>query len=430
MDETHHKITSFRNLILKLILKIRVFYLKRRLNNIKTTVIKLGISLNFKLVKEYVQKYGEEYISYCLKLSNITTTKLLSDIVLDEHIEIYEREKNIIEEKIISLRESQEIKQFISDHHLIESFFYETIMNEELSKLYFEKSLKYCDDVKKLTYDSFIKKSDEINKKYKIERKQFWKLRDEIISKKTLSQISKIEISSQNLTYFFGVLTTIFILTGYIYNRFFLGFFGVDVSHFFSVGDYLSTSIDKIYISGVSVLIGITFYIYGIYNNFQTDNRNELLEISPQKDPIVIPFVLMNIMLSISTVLCFYRDLPGKYTFLSLLILLVLMYLYHNLQINKYFDKPVYISIFVVSMIFFSSNIFSSIMNDQDKIYRGNISDLKKFNFTYNTGINFNDNSWVFLTGNSGYFFFYDKELHKSIIVPRTLVKSIETIKK
>ncbi|MCF8382940.1 MAG: hypothetical protein K9G39_04990 [Chlorobium sp.] len=60
-----------------------------------------------------------------------------------------------------------------------------------------------------------------------------------------------------------AIFTSIFFLSGFIYNYFFLSYFGIDVGRYFLVSDYFESSVSVIFLCLILVLWGIVPYFFG-----------------------------------------------------------------------------------------------------------------------------------------------------------------------
>ena len=66
----------------------------------------------------------------------------------------------------------------------------------------------------------------------------------------------KITLSGHNLTALISVMSALFLASGYLYSRAFLGHFGVDVAKYFALSDYNAASIEGIRYSIVAAVAG------------------------------------------------------------------------------------------------------------------------------------------------------------------------------
>lgn len=417
-------------------LKLYYFLIRIYSNAILKSKRQLFELFKIKLSRIFLEKYKNKKASYVNKLALVISIYLLDERKVKDFEDFFLKENEVIQKEIELILGNEDFKKIIADYFVLCSFYYSqgfvTERLRTLSEESFEKASKYDNNAQSLTTKTFSIKNKEIRKNYKREKNQYVKQLKMFINNDVYNVFPKIDVTPEQISFFIGIATTIFILTGYIYNKFFLGFYGIDVSNFFSIGDYLSASIDKISISFLSAVSLIVFYIIGMYEAFKNDIIDIQFDVRSKKphfDIYIAVVIVMIVLLSIS-ILLFYYDMPEKYNFLRILILLVVISLFHKLPIDRFFNKGIYISIFLVVVFIFSIFISGAIMNDIDRINRSGLNELKKYKFTFNQELAFDKDSCFLLSRNSEYLFFYNKQLKKTYIVPNNLVKYVETTKK
>jgi hypothetical protein len=229
-----------------------------------------------------------------------------------------------------------------------------------------------------------------------------------------------------------------FLLTGYIYNKYFLGYYNIEVSYFFSSGDYLSTCIDKFYISGMSVFLTLISFVAGGYIGLRIIADEDIFDIKKNdKLKIIndrlsdITQIILVLFVTVVTVLHFCFDTITKYNNLKILIIFLIIYIYVWMLSKKILQKEsVYVSMLILSASFFLVNISCELMTDIEKINRSKISDLKKYEFVFDREIKNDHKSLILLSANSGYFFFYDREKNIPVVIPKGSVEYIKLIQK
>ncbi len=75
-----------------------------------------------------------------------------------------------------------------------------------------------------------------------------------------MTKINKIFRLSHIQSIYFAILA-IFLLTGFIYNYVYFKFFNIDVEHYFTIQDYLASSLEKLYL----IVIAIPFAFISSY---------------------------------------------------------------------------------------------------------------------------------------------------------------------
>lgn len=75
----------------------------------------------------------------------------------------------------------------------------------------------------------------------------------------------KIPLSFEWVGSIISMLSALLLFSGFTYTFVFYGFFGVPISHYFSVADYVSSSIEQLYAVFFSVFLGLAFVFFGAH---------------------------------------------------------------------------------------------------------------------------------------------------------------------
>lgn len=435
-----------------LYLRLRTLSLKMRLWGLRIQLKKIlkiegtNFSLfNIILKNVFLQKYKDKNIPYIVNLSLVISTHYMHEKIPEKYLDFSQKEKEIIDNEKSLVLENEDLKGIISDHHLFVSFYHLSSSSffplsdksKKISDECFEKAAKYNKYAKPLTNELFREKIIEIENRLKKEKKKYNTEIRSLRNARIRSMLPKINFSPQLITFIFTVISIMFLLTGYIYNKYLLGYYNIEVSHFFSSGDYLSTCIDKFYISGMSVLWSLFGLIVGGYVGVSNAAQKKIFD--HKKNKVVIIFerledlaiLLLILMVTVTVIANFYMNNIYRYNIIKTLILILITAIYAWMLLNKIIkEKAIYLSVLLLGASIFLVNISCELMNDIEKINRLNISDLKKYEFVFDREIEKDHNSLILLSANSGYFFFYDREKKKSIVIPKGSVKYIELIQK
>jgi len=215
------------NIILKYKLRITILNLYYLLMRIYSKAILKSKSIVFKLFEIklsgiFLEKYKNKKASYASKLALVISIYLLHEKMPEDFEDFFQKENEIIQEEIKLILENEDFKRIIADYFVLWSFYYSqgfvTESRKSLSEESFKKANKYDNNAQPLTTKTFSMKKKEIRKNYKREKKQLIKQLKMLIDNDIYTVFPKIDITPEQITYFLGITTTIFILTGYIYN--------------------------------------------------------------------------------------------------------------------------------------------------------------------------------------------------------------------
>jgi hypothetical protein len=99
---------------------------------------------------------------------------------------------------------------------------------------------------------------------------------------------------------------------------------------------------------------------------------------------------------------------------------------YFNIPVERIFRKAFFIDLCFMILVYFSALMILTVKIDINRVESSKLGNDKTYIITYDKEVKYNDKAWILLAGNSGFMFFYDKQNHKSYVIPKGLVKSIE----
>jgi hypothetical protein len=222
-----------------------------------------------------------------------------------------------------------------------------------------------------------------------------------------------------DLQAFYLMITTIFILTGFLYNFIYFRFFGVRVEQFFTLQDYLAASIEKIYLIILAILFAT---VSGYVARYFIQKKQKLLH----HRIIVIALYCFPVIIFITGILMLiWRNEPLGYFILSFAVyissdffLFKFIFRSNHDSYSRYF----YITVF----IFYVLLTFSTAIYDRDSVMSKPVHSLKNYKVHFTGNISINSDECIVLEANSNFFFFYDKQLNKSYVIPKEGISYIE----
>ncbi len=222
-----------------------------------------------------------------------------------------------------------------------------------------------------------------------------------------------------DLQVFYLAMAAIFIFTGFIYNFFFFRLFNIKVEHFFTLQDYLASSIEKVYLIIIALLFAtISSYLARyIMREKQKFQHHGLVIAALYCIPVII-FILGVLML--------IQHKPSGYFLLSFaiyasgdFILFKIIFKGNHDSYSRYF----YFTVF----IFYALLILSTVVHDRDSIRHKSIQSMKNYQIYFTRDVNINPDNCIILEANENFFFLYDKSLNKAYAVPKEGISYIET---
>lgn len=384
--------------------------------------------LRIRIQQHLLSNHKDITVTKVHKVAHLTCLHFLHGEIPGTYQEFYNGHHELFQEADELIKNSPELKGLVVDYFRLKAFYYVGGMKTEFLEQESEKTLKKAKDlnstIEKLDHKGFNELQKTIRKSYRLANKELKSQIREYISEASYEVLPKVEITTSHITFMLSISTAIFLLTGYLHNKFFLGHFGIEVSKFFNINDYISSSVDKIYIACISSIVGVAVYVLGMISRIKNEVKFAQFEMEYNESNYQIFFTVFG--LTSLNILWFYKDLPGKYSFLSILIFFVLIGVYHRLPIQRLVKNSIYVSVVFTAMAYFSVNIFWDTAKSIENVTH-NSTALNKYIFSLKKPSVDNINGMVFLSANSGYLFFYDKCKNKSFVIPKSEITLIET---
>ncbi len=386
------------------------------------------------LLDEFLTTYGDKEPGFRVHLAFSVTDRLLPTEPID-HTRLPETQRKTLEEAEVfeieyELFINYEKSRFVNDtrvrrirtnHLRLQSFSRRVFQNQAKADEYFVKAQEIDPQVAPLTYKSFPRLSRELKKERRARTKAHrGRIREQAEEKKNTSTLV-FEFSFHDAKAVFGVASVLFLCGGYIYNRLLLGHFGVDVARFFQINDYLATSLDKISITGLTVIVNIILaFLYWspsyLAARKRMSNRRLFFE--------DFPFYMTAVLLPLALVSSFYLDLPGKYSMLLLLLMIITSKWVFRLSQHFKNRQLGYIIITYVSLFF--GLLFARAFEDREQIAKKAESAAIRYHTSLQADIQVPTEGLYLIASNSRYYFFFSRELRKTYVMPKKNVSLIE----
>lgn len=350
--------------------------------------------------------------------------------VLDE-TETDETEK--LNKAISILENDTAINDLIVDYYLAISYSYSQakilkayksafIIDKEEG--FYNRALKNKPEVKKLEKVDFNKKIKSIKKeKIKLQEKLKNDLREKVTNEKFAS-IAPIKINSTHITLLISTFSTLFLISGYYFNNQVLKSLGVNSDYFFTVQDYISTSINLILLPLFYTLVMFVLIVFRVDEDIYKNIESEQLGIKNKIKNSINTYIIL-IILILSNIINILTILGGDEAQSNIFyfnIAIAGIFILNKVQ-WRYFENPLTIYMFTMAFLFYYVNI-NIVIDDK-------IENYKSVGYKSNYKVSFKDKeistkNIEFMRVNSNYVFMINKKNNKVEIYPRLSISKID----
>jgi len=404
--------------LLKILLKVFFFYFKKVETNYYKAIYNKAYIICLDLFPHHDLRINQE-------LSLDFTGKIIYDVELKENIVDLNREDiDLVQEKSL---ENEWIKNNAINYYRFKS--YSIIFNKDIKQKYLDKARKLnsnCNPIDK--FKEVIELSSQVKKDYKLFLKKARKLNNEKYEDEIKKRINPINISSKMISFLLTLFSTFFLISGIIYSKIYFYLLGINISDFFSLGDYLASSIDTLIITFFSIAMGMFFYFKGAKDRLKTSIHEEQFQIKSNNKFEKFNLLFINLNL-IGLFLYFYFSLDRLYySFLYPPILFVFFRYFWSLPIWDYFKNPEKVGFVLMSFSTFIISLILTALTYHDDIIHKEVKDDKYIVTLKNKTKDINNS--IFITSNSSNVFMLNVETKKIKIIPLYNIESIETKEK
>lgn len=398
--------------------KLDLFIFKRALKLLLLLDQKLKLRTRYVDPNARLEGYYEDFDL----LVNLASLRLLNTEILDdrppgflfkdlpedvkkvysERKSEYLSHKSEVENLVEKIEKDEEVTKIIVSYNLVKHFSANYLKNRKAAEYYLSKALKLDPEASALsTNDLFVLERSL--------RKDINRLTNEIADRQAI----KISLSIERAGPLISLVSCFFLISGYLYNRFLLGYFGVEVSKYFTLSDYLASSIEGLRYSATGAAIGLAAYFMGAH----LASRKSYAQIEyERKRREYLPYFLVFTAIA-GTILGYINNSEMFYEAGFALIIFTIL-LFAPLLAIKYFKEPL-VALFMLAFVAsYSAHMFSSIGK---AIYRAKnypFEQIQQYDVKFKKGLPINESHLALIAGNSNYLFFLNRE-RNAFIIPR-----------
>lgn len=415
---------KLKNILLRIYLKLMRFYLRLILkcrSKHHLAVFLMAYIDTFKL-------FPENKLDHNSKLAQIVAYRLLEIPSAEEINEVDNEEVNQLYEFLVS---DERLRKTVSNSYRLDAFYYScgnfsgSLKDKADDAL--AKAKSYDDTASPISQDEL----SSINKKIKTELKKLKRdakrLNSERIEKEKLDIIKPVTVTLSHILPLLSLFSILFLISGYIYNRFLLGGLGINSSDFFVISDYISSSVDVIASAIIASVLGVLSYLLGVEDDLSSRLRAEQFntEKTSNTPKYFIALIAFIPIFSLVPILFIKRELPDNFLeHFYPLIFFTLLYAVYYLPIWKYVENWFAVNVVVITIFVFLISLGWKIIEDLRDIKNGNYE--SSYTISFKKGYE-EYSGHLFFAGNSNYVFLLNKENQEIAVVPKSAIKALHT---
>lgn len=385
--------------------------LKSKLNHWQT--------LYFKAYCHTFTEFPENKLNVNSNIALLATQHILNG-ALDENSPNYSEAVRLSE----LLLNDNAIVSLIVNYHLVTHFYWSSSSalfpcDKQINES-FEKAKSLNNLAKPFDGKTFTTINSQIKKELKYIKKTIIQLNNEKIENEKRKVITPVKISFSQLSLFVTSISTLFLVSGFIYNKILFHFLGASVGDFFGLSDYVSSSVDVISVTAGSTVITGTFFLMGWDSGVRNDiAADQFKTVRKNNDYLLLTFVTA---ISIYAVWHAYAFNEVNYEVILFLLFFVAL---ASLKHAPWYliENQKQIMFLTVLLITFSMNLGISIHKK--------ISTIKDENYVGKYDVKFKEKNYKtkkyeFIASNSTYIFLWSKNENKLHIFPKSDIEAYE----
>lgn len=345
---------------------------------------------------------------------------LAEDVIAEESLiearNKVQQDSQIIDRIVTQVTDKKEIAECRCQFWLLLHTIY-SLKNSEYADYNLARAQELDDTIKPLTFTRLI----AIRRKM---RKYINRIKRRVIDRES----TKFDINISQALGLFTFMAALFLPAGYLYNYFLLGDLGISIGDYFTMGDYLSSSIKAVHASALSVIWFLVSTVFAL-PYFAEENARRVLK---SRYRILVPrpslfrfywHVLLSIQ-AISILISYVTNSRYLYILIGFLFLTIIAILCDRFSL-RYFRQPVVVRTAIIAIAIAALSLWSTAKNRAFDLRTGIEHDRSAYRIHFEKGHSLPSKDVVVLASTTNYLILTTREL-KTYVVSRDLIKYIE----
>lgn len=311
----------------------------------------------------------------------------------------------------------------IADYHRITAYYFSFNGSGDMHSEHVEdamlKAKQAIASVERLDKPDFIKISENSKKEKRLLRKRIKVCKKSKLQREKLNIIKPVKITSSHFSVALTLISTMFLISGFIYTKVFFYWFGINVGDFYNIQDYLSSSIDVISSTALSAFLGLVFLFLGFNRAFNEELHDEQLDIQEKHRDYVWPIIITTSCIGLAVSI--YTNGRWPTIFVFPIVFAFLMHIYFRIPLWKFVENKVSVGTVCLVIVFFfmhlgftiKHNVENILLEDYEPIYSIELQrEYEKYS------------QMSYVTSNSNFVFLIDVETKEVVVLPKHSVAS------
>lgn len=274
------------------------------------------------------------------------------------------------------------------------------------------------------TFDSNAEKLKvtDLNKSLRLTKKRYREVRTSLAERSAL----KVDVKLSDISTVVGLISICVAISGYLHTHYFYSLFGIDVSLFFGITDYLAASVEQIRYGAIAAFFAFISLLYGLRAGSTRSVAHFIATKKQRKQGQIITLFCIIVMSGLS-ILTIYLDRPS-FPLIQLMVVIFSQRISWSIS-HKFFSRPLPAFISMMGLLIFTGCIavagyqkYFEILHTQSN--SNNIQVILK------DEVFKGQNETYLLGSNSSFLFLLDIKNRTVHVVPRLQLKEIRVLAK
>lgn len=328
-----------------------------------------------------------------------------------------------VNELLNSVSNDEWIFNKVSQYHMLFAYYFSFGNSYPLHSDKIEEALSKAKQavtsVVSLDSESFKKISIDSKSDQRLLRKRIGVSNKQKIEKEKLEIIKPVKITSTHISMSLTLISTLFFISGFIYTKSFFYWFGINVGDFYSVQDYLSSSIDVISSTALSASLGFVSLVLGLNSALNDELHNGQFAIQESRKDYVLPVIL--VISCLGLVVSVYTT--GRWPSVLMLpaAMSLLIYIYFKIPLWNFIENKITVGTACLVIAFFFMHLGFRVKDNVEKIFFESYKPI----YSISLKSEYQEYSKMsYLTSNSNFVFLVDRETKQVVVLPKGSVMS------